>query len=153
MKEGLAALQEESFEDAYYSFYDAWEYAGTEDLPEIQFYLGYSAYLIGNVAEALSHLRAPQPDAETAYYDDHLLTLAQIQIEGLAYEDAVTLLDGYIESADDRGENLQSAYLLKGLALDGHGDTAAARQSLERARDLDPASETASLAVSLMESM
>lgn len=153
IEEGLTLLGEEALEDAYYVFYDAWEYAGTEDLPRTQFYLGYSAYLIGNRAEALGYLETPAPDPETAFYDDHLLTLAQIMVESFDYAGAKELLDGYLQAGDPQGADLQTAYLLEGLAYEGEGDLDEARDYFEQAREIAPESEFGQLAASFIAEM
>jgi len=152
IEEGLAALDDGDYEDAYLVFYDAWEFAGTDELPEIEFYLGYSAYLIGNIGEALDFLESSDPDPDADYYDDHVLTLAQVLVEGYAFDDAIDLLESYIER-DPADEDLQVAYLLEGLAYNGSGDTRRARQKLDEARRIDPTSETGALAGEISDSL
>jgi tetratricopeptide (TPR) repeat protein len=153
IEEGLAALDEGAFEDAYYAFYDAWEFAGSEDVGIVQFYLGYSAYLTGSPGEALSYLRDPAPDPTTEYYGDHALALAQIYVESLDYEAALELLDRYVSQGNPEDTDLQAALVLQGLALSGSGDTGLARERLQQARRLDPDSETGTLAAALIDSM
>lgn len=153
IEEGLTLLGEDAVEDAYYVFYDAWEYAGTEDLPRTQFYLGYSAYLIGSRAEALGYLQSPPPDPDTPFYDDHLLTLTQILVESFDYAGAKELLNGYLSGASPEGADLQSAYLLGGLAYEGEGEVDEARDFFEQARQVDPESEFGQLAASFIAEM
>jgi tetratricopeptide (TPR) repeat protein len=153
VEEGLAALDEGAFEDAYYAFYDAWEFAGSEDLAMVQFYLGYSAYLTGSPGEALGYLREPAPDPATEFYGDHALTLAQIYVESLDYEAALELLDRYVSEGNPGDGDLQTALVLQGLAHDGSGDARLARERLEEARRVDPDSEAGALAAVLIESM
>lgn len=152
IEEGLAALDVGDYEDAYLVFYDAWEFAGTDELPTVEFYLGYSAYLIGNVGEALDFLESSDPDPDADYYDDHVLTLAQVLVEGYAFDDAIDLLESYIER-NPADEDLQMAYLLEGLAYNGSGDTRRARQKLDEARRIDPTSETGALAGEISDSL
>lgn len=149
VEEGIGALDRGEYEDAYLAFYDAWEFAGTEALPLVEFYLGYSAYLIGNMGEALDFLESSSPDPTTDYYDDHVLTLAQILVEGFAFNDAIELLEGYVAAGEPETANLQVAYLIEGLAYSGAGDTTRAREKMERARSIDPDSETGALAAEL----
>lgn len=153
IEEGLTLVDEEAFEDAYYTFYDAWEYAGTEDLPRAQFYLGYSAYLIGNRAEALGYLEDPAPDRGTEYYDDHLLTLAQLQVESFDFVGARELLESYLTQGKPQGGDLQTAYLLQGLAYEGEGELDEARVYFEQAQEVDPDSEFGALAASFIAEM
>lgn len=150
---GISSLDEGNLEDAYYVFYDAWEFAGSEELPEAQFYLGYSAYLIGEIAEALRYLRDPAPSPETTYYSDHVLTLAQIQVESFAFTDAITLIETYIDTDSVEDAELQTAQLLAGLAYDGLGDDETARERFQAAYEIDPESENAALATTLIESL
>jgi len=150
---GIAELVDGNYEDAYYSFYDAWEFAGSDELPKAQFYLGYAAYLTGYTGEALGLLRSPEPDPATEYYDDHLLTLGQILIDGFAYEDAVALVTGYLAGDDLAGSDRQTAHLLAGIAYDGLGNAAEATVHLQRAGEIDPDSEIAALADAILREM
>lgn len=156
---GVSELDAGNYEDAYYTFYDAWEFAGSEELPRAQFYLGYSAYLIGEGSAALRYLRDPAPDPTTEYYDDHILTLAQIQVESFAFADAIDLLNPFIESVgagdteDADVPTLQAAYLLAGLAYDGLGDGESARDNFQAAYELDPESDNAAVATALIDSL
>lgn len=153
IEEGIEDLDDGEFEDAYLVFYDAWEFAGTEELPMVEFYLGYSAYLIGNMGEALDFLESSDPDPDSDYYADHVLTLAQVLVEGFAFDDALDLLNGFINNGNPESADLQVAYLLEGLAHNGRGDTRQAREKLEQSRRIDPSSDTGSLATELIGSL
>jgi tetratricopeptide (TPR) repeat protein len=153
VEEGLAALDEGAFEDAYYAFYDAWEFAGSEDVAMVQFYLGYAAYLTGSPGEALGHLRDPAPDPATEYYGDHALTLAQIYVESFDYEAALDLLGRYVSEGNPGDAELQTALVLQGLAHSGSGDSRLARERLQQAQGIDPDSEAGALAAVLIDSM
>ncbi|MFW6227885.1 MAG: hypothetical protein ACOC2V_00380 [Alkalispirochaeta sp.] len=148
---GIAEVTDGNTEDGYYSFYEAWEFAGNDELPRAQFYLGYTAYLTGRAGKALGLLRSPEPDPTTEYYDDHLLTLGQILIDGLAYEDAAALLTGYLDDDDLGLSERQSAHLLAGLAFDGLGHRVEGTTHLERVAEIDPETEIAALARTLLD--
>jgi tetratricopeptide (TPR) repeat protein len=150
---GIAELVDGNYEDAYYSFFDAWEFAGSDELPMAQFYLGYAAYLTGYTGEALGLLRSPEPDPTTEYYDDHLLTLGQVLIDGFAYEDAAELLAGYLEHDDIASSDRQTAHLLAGLAYDGLGEATEATAHLQQAAEIDPDSEIAALVRTILQEM
>ncbi len=150
VEDGLFALDAGAYEDAYFLFEDAFTLALPRDVDMIQFYLGYAAYLMGRRGEAIVRLETAPLDPASDYYDEHVLTLAQLWVESFAYDDAETLLADYIAHAEVVPENLQTAYLLKGLLYHGRDDAKRAREQFQAAVQIDPASESGTVAASLL---
>lgn len=140
IQEGLTQLTAGNYNEAYYNFSDAYDAADNDLAPEARFYMGYAAYLKGDVPNALKYLTTFKPKPNDSYYASQELTLAQIQVETFDYQDALTVLDGFLKNGNPTGDNLQTAYLLQGLAYQGMGNATQARTALQTARDQNPAS-------------
>lgn len=152
IKEGLGLLNAGEVQDAYWVFQEAYDYALDDDeYAKSAFYYGYGAALVGETSEAFELLEDVGPDPDTDYFADHVIVLGQLLVETFAFEDALDYL-GLLtnDSAQDK-EARQQALLLAGLAYDGMGDTRQARTQFELSRDLVPGSETARVAVQLLE--
>lgn len=153
IEEGILALDDEDAEGAYYLFEDAYEIASSREVDVARFYLGYAAYMMGNMGEAFVHLDNVDVNPEADFYHDHVLLLGQLLVESFAYTDAQELLQDYVTNGDPAPEDLQVAHVLQGLAFSGSGDTARAAQHLQMALALDPDSENGRLAASMMDSL
>jgi len=149
--EGLGMLNQGEYQDAYWVFQEAYDYALDDaEYAKSLFYYGYGAALIGNTEEAFNLLEEIGPDPATDYYADHVIVLGQLLIETFAYEDAIDDLAMLSNDSSAPREDRQSALLLTGLAYDGMGNTALARRHFERARDILPDSESAQIAAKLL---
>jgi tetratricopeptide (TPR) repeat protein len=151
IQNGLGLLNQGEFQDAYWVFQEAYDYALDDDeYAKSLFYYGYGAALIGSTSEAFDLLEEVGPNPDTDYFADHVIVLGQLLLESFAYEDAIDYL---ALLADDPGAEKgaqQSALLLTGLAYDGIGNVTLARRYLERSRDALPESEGAEIAVDLL---
>lgn len=153
IEEGLGLLNEGDFQDAYWVFQEAYDYALDDaEYAKSLFYYGYGAALIGNTSEAFELLEEIGPDPDTEFFEDHVIVLGQLLIETFAYEDAIDYLAMVTDEddADVEAEAQQSALLLQGLAYDGMGNERLARTYLQRSRDLLPGTEGASIAEELL---
>ena len=151
IQNGLGLLNQGEFQDAYWVFQEAYDYALDDDeYAKSLFYYGYGAALIGSPGEAFELLEEVGPDPDTDYFADHVIVLGQLLIETFAYNDAIEYLALLTEDAGAEKDAQQSALLLAGLAYDGLGDVRLARQYLERSRDAVPESESAKIAEQLL---
>ncbi len=152
--QGLALLQQGEYQDAYWLFQEAYDYALDDtEYAKSLFYYGYGAALIGNTEEAFDLLEEIGPDPDTDYYADHVIVLGQLLIETFAFEDAVSYLEPLAEDNRAEPDARQSALLLTGLAYDSMGDRRLARTYLERSRDVLPNSPGAEIAENLLKDL
>lgn len=147
---GREALVAGDIDGAFGFFDEAMLYADEREQPEAAFYLGYTLFLTGEMRGALTWLRMYAPDSNTNYYHEHVMTLAQTQLELSLTDDTIALLTGYTESAGPEAELLPTAHLLLGLGHRINGDTAAARRELRRVQSLSPGSATANTAAQVL---
>ncbi len=147
---GRDALLAGDIDEAFDLFDEALLYAGESEEPEAAFYLGYTLFLTGEMRGALTWLRKYSPNPDTDYYHEHVMTLAQTQLELSLTHDTIALLTGYADGADHETELLPTAHLLLGLGHRINGDNAAARRELQRVQALSPGSATATTAAQLL---
>ncbi len=151
VEEGIRMLDEGDYLEAFYIFEEAYEYSSFEEEGDFLFLMGYALALEGDVGEALSYYEdaALEPDSE--YYDDYMMAYAQLLIETFAFEDAVALLEEYVEESEDDYDR-QYGYLLLGIAFDGAGDADASEAALEEAADIDADGDITNAAMAMLES-
>lgn len=149
--EGTELLNEGAYEDAYYVFQEAYDYAiSDEEYARSLFYYGYASTLVDKTAQAFDLLEEIGPDEDTDYFASHVLALGQLLVESFAYEEAVDYLEMLADAPDQAPEDVQSAELLMGIAYDGLGMQSQARRHLRRAAELVPEAEAASVAENLL---
>jgi tetratricopeptide (TPR) repeat protein len=148
--EGIERLAEEDYQDAYWVFDEAYDYADEVDEHRAGFYLGYSAALTGETEEALDLLAEPGPDPDSVYFTDHVIVLSQVYVETFAYQKALNLLHMYESRVVPDQETQQLLLLLKGTSLQGLNREVEAQRTLARAVELDPNSEAAAAARSML---
>jgi predicted Zn-dependent protease len=83
-----------------------------------------------------------------SYYPDFVILKAQVLVDSLAYQDAISLLNPFIASKPNTAY-AQIAYLLPAQSSRGLGDEKSAKDALSRGYALDPTSETAALMATL----
>ncbi len=152
---GREALAAGDIDEAFGFFDEAALYATESERPEAAFYLGYTLFLSGEVRGALSRLREYAPDPDTDYYHEHVMALAQTQLELSLTHDTIALLSAYTEGQDldyakPEAELLPTAHLLLGLGHRINGDRGAARRELERVGALAPGSADAAVAAEVL---
>jgi len=153
ISQGLTLMQQGKYNEAFYTFKDAYDNASSGSAPKASFYMGYAASLRNDTFNAIKYLATYKPDPSTGYYNDQVLTLGQLYVQTFAYKNAVALLDPYIAANTTPSQALQTAYLLDGLAYQGLGDSAKATAALTKARDLVPGSAISSSAAKLLSGM
>jgi tetratricopeptide (TPR) repeat protein len=149
--EGVSLLNEGAYQDAYYVFQEAYDYAITDaEYGKALFYYGYAFTLVGKSAQAFDLLEENGPDPQTDYFANHVLALGQLLVESFAYQEAIGYLE-LLENADGQDpEDRQSAQLLMGIAYDGLGMADEAQAYLERARRTVPGTAAADAADQLL---
>lgn len=153
IKQGLALMKQGSYNEAFYRFKDAYDNADSSMAPEARFYMGYAASLKNDTRNAITYLTAYKPDPANSYYAAQVLTLAQLYVQTFAYKDAIDLLAPYIAGNAASGRDLQTGYLLQGLAYRGLTDTPNAKAALTKARDLIPGSPEGAAAAKVLAGM
>lgn len=153
ISQGVRKLAGGAYKEARALFEEAREAAGGPEKAQAAFYLGYAAYLDGDVVSALKQLQDPAPDPASRTYSDHVLVLAQLLVETFAYAEAADLLRAYLKAGVAAGENLQSAHLFLGLSEKGLGNRERAAQSLRTAQQLNAGSEAGRAAARFLETL
>ncbi|MFP4485198.1 MAG: hypothetical protein ACLFO1_10135 [Spirochaetaceae bacterium] len=144
--EAVTMLEAGNYEEAYYIMDEASYYAFGNEKPEADFYLGYTASLVGETQTAFASLEAHEPDPDADYYDSHVLTLADLYVQTFAYEEAESLIEAYLARGEGDPESAQHAHLLLGMSRQGRGDQRGARTAFQEARDLAPESPAGQVA-------
>lgn len=149
---GREALVAGDLDTAFEQFDEAMLYATDSERPEAAFYLGYALFLSGEPRGALSWLRTYSPDPASNYFHEHIIALAQTQLELTLAHDTVALLTEYIArtASEPEPELLPTAHLLLGLGHRVNGDSAAARRQLQRVQMLAPGSSAAATAADVL---
>jgi len=149
--EGTDLLNEGAYEDAYYVFEEAYDYAISDlEYSRALFYYGYASTLVGRNAQAFDLLEEIGPDQETDYFASHVLALGQLLVESFAYDEAIDHLTVLAEDDEQAPEDIQSAQLLLGIAYDGLGMAGRARTYLRQARATLPGTPAAEAADRLL---
>ena len=149
--QGSELLSAGDLEDAYWVFQEAYEFAITdEEYARSLFYYGYASALVGRHLQAFDLLEELGPQPDTSHYASHVLVLGQLLLDSFAYEEAIEYLMPLAEADGEEVQDIQSAWLLLGIAHEGLGRMDLARDHLRRARDMDPESEAARAADQLL---
>ena len=150
IEEGRFALDNENIDMAIELFDEAALFATPAEEPEAAFYLGYSLFLSGESREALYWLQIHEPDSDTYYYHEHVITLAQSHLELSAADEAIGLLANYVQSSTREPELLPAAHLLMGIGYRMSGRLTRAHRELNRVVSIAPDSSEAAVATQLL---
>lgn len=144
---GQERLEEQDLDAALDLFLEAYDYAEMDEETEVLFYLGYTSYLLGDLAGAAGYFGdIIEVDTEAEFFPNLLLVNAQVLIETFAFQEAVDWLSEY-QNADTVNESVrQTALLLEGVGHKSLGATGKAKQALEASRSIDPDTEIAKAA-------
>lgn len=154
VEEGVGLLNDGAYDDAYYVFQEAYDYAITDaEYARSLFFYGYASTLVGRSAQAFDLLEEIGPDPDTDYFASHVLALGQLLVESFAYQEAVDYLAMLAEAEDQEPADLQSAQLLMGIAYDGLGMEAEARTYLRQAKSTAPGTAAATAADRLLQDL
>lgn len=133
-EEGMLMLDEGDYLEAFYIFEEAYEYSSFEEEGDFLFLMGYALALDGEVNEALTYYEDAQLEPESEYYADYKLAYSQLLIEVFAFEEAGNVLEDFLEMAQDADDyDMQYAFFLLGIAMDGAGMSDAAAGAFEQA--------------------
>lgn len=132
--EGVELLAEGLYEDAWYVFGDAWDFAFGDDEDIAGFYYGYASWLVGESADARDTFEFIDPAPESEIYGDYLAAYAQVLIDDGEPNAAVDLLAPATRGGDEGVRQL--ALFLTGLAHLELGDENAAIRALSDAARL-----------------
>jgi len=147
---GREALAAEDIDLARTLFEDAVLFAFPAEKPEATFYLGYTYYLAGDMRSALTMLETHPPTPDSEYYHEHVLVLAQTELELSMGSEAVALLHTYVANPGHDPELVPVAHLLLGLGYRMTGEQAAAMEQLQRVQAIAPDTSTATVAAELL---
>lgn len=151
IEEGVELLNDGAYQDAYYVFQEAYDYAITDaEYAKALFYYGYASTLVDKSAQAFDLLEEIGPDPQTDYFANHVLALGQLLVESFAYQEAIGYLEMLEEADEQDPEDVQSAQLLMGIAYDGMGMVDEAETYLRRARQTVPGTAAADAADRLL---
>lgn len=120
--------------------------------PFFLFLLASARCLEGSNAAALQALELAAVPESAPYYVEYALLKARLLLEVQAYRDALALFDEVLQVAPAPA-TAQPAWFLSAFCSLQLGDRAEARRRLEKARDLDPASEFGSKARQMLNSL
>ncbi|MEW5817528.1 MAG: tetratricopeptide repeat protein [Spirochaetota bacterium] len=153
VKTGKELFEKGNYYEALKALDEAASFAMEEEQPEIRFYQGLIHTVQGNNGKALDALADVKQDPEDEFYAALVLLKAQLLVESFAYQKAITWLEEFENRSVNSGkyrEALQSAYLLSGLSYREIKNTGQAKEHLIKSISLNPDSETAKAASSLL---
>ncbi len=146
---GKKYLAEGNYADAVGVFQEAYDFADPSEETEVSFYLGFTNAMMGQTRLAAEALKNVEPDPSADYFADLVLLKGQLLTETFAYEEAVEWLNTYSPKIKDNSA-MQMSLLLTGIGYKGVGNTAKAKQSLEKAVSLGASSDAGKAAQNLM---
>jgi tetratricopeptide (TPR) repeat protein len=150
-KEALELMEKGDYGQAHQIFLEAVDFAlDEEEAAEYSFYAAYAAEMGGDRPEAVRLLSGLEVGPEEPFYDDYAPFVTRISIESLAFSQGLALAKQYL-AEKPQGPQTQTMLLLAAFAHRGLGDNAGFRESLEKARSLDPSSEQGRAAAHLLQ--
>ena len=151
MRTGKERLEENKIEEALAVFGEAYDFAEIDEETEVLFYLGYASYLLGDLrisADFLSDIS--EIDTEAEFFPNLLLFYGQVMVETFAFEDAIDWIQTYRDAEIIDASVKQTAYLIEGISYKALEDVENAKTAFEASRAIDPESEIAKTAVTLL---
>lgn len=144
-------IEDGEYDDAMDVLDEAYDFAADEyEEQEIFFYRGYIYTVKGSLGKALSEFSKIYPENDQPYYSDLFLLKGKLLVDSFAFDEAVEWFDRYDPGYASDDSTRQSIYLLHGLAAKETGLAAKANTMLKMAVDIDPSTETASVASDLL---
>ncbi len=122
-----------------------------EELPEYDFYLGKSYYLLGKPGKALSYLSKVAGDPSTAFYPDFVVLKGNLLLDSFSYNNALDLFNRYLKR-DNKSETAQLVAFLSAKAYNALGKKSAAEEKLRMAVSLNGSNEVGRAAKKLLAS-
>ena len=150
--EGKSLLEQERYEEAVQYFEDALDLDYGRNRPLYLFYIGYAYAMAGKYGPAMRYLNESELSPFSEHYADYVLLKGQLLVETQAYQAAQELFEQFVQRYPDN-ENIQTVYFLSALCSSQLGQRAAAEQSLKKACELDPYSDTGKQARAMLDSL
>ena len=148
---GKERIEDGEFEEAFALFEEAYDFAEMDEETEVLFYLGYTSYLMGELRFAAEYLGdIIEVDTEAEFFPNLLLFYGQILAETFAFEEAIEWIQTYRDLDTLENSVKQTAYLIEGISYKSIDDAANAKSAFESSRDIDPESDVAKTANSLL---
>jgi Flp pilus assembly protein TadD len=148
LKEGLAKLDEGRFDDALAVFQDALEaYPGEEAI--FYYFIATTHSRQQQIAKAMRALQNAALEPGEPMYMEVVLLKGQLLLQSLAFDEALALFDNNL-SRNTQGGFAQALLILSAYSYQGLGKGQRAREALEKAVRLDPASEQGREAAQLL---
>lgn len=153
LKSGKDYLAEGKFEDAAEVFEEAYDFADESEEDEVLFYLGFANALMGELRLAIGSIDDIDPDPSMEFFADLILLKGQLLTETFAYQEAVEWLGEYSDGLANDKSAAQMGYLLQGISHKGLGNSGNAKLILQKAVELDAASDAGKAAASLLQEL
>ncbi len=135
------------------ALFDDGDYIGAKDLfeegslwetgavqRECSFRLGLSEQVLGDPRTARNTLTSIRPENDDPFLDEYTIAMATLYIESMEFQEADAVLAEFLKN-NPRGDAAQAAWLLSAFSLEGQGDGAGSRKSLQKTVDLGPNTE------------
>ena len=138
--QGRTLLEQGRYDEAVGVFQEALPAAAEFDRDEVRYYLALTYSLQHLPSKALGELEQVKIEPQTAMYRELVLLKGQLLLESLAFDAALALFDGQL--AQNPGDEFRQAlWILSSFSYRGLGRNAQAREALQKAVQLDAASE------------
>ncbi|RKX77225.1 MAG: hypothetical protein DRP60_06675 [Spirochaetes bacterium] len=138
------------------------DYAGAKDLfeegslwetgavqRECTFRLGLSEQALGDPRTARKTLTSIRPESDDPFLEEYTIAMATLYIESMDYQNADDVLSVFLDTGPS-GDAAQAAWLLSAYSLEGQGDSAGSRRSLQKAVDQGPNTEIGRAAAEML---
>ncbi len=116
---------------------------------ECTFRLGLSEQALGDPRTARRTLTSIRPESDDPFLGEYTITLATLYIESMDYLNADDVLSAFLDTAPV-GDAAQAAWLLSAYSLEGQGDRAGSRRSLQKSVELGPNTEIGRAAAEML---
>lgn len=150
IEEGLSYMMENDFEEAFYTFEEAYDFADDVVFDEAGFFYAYSAYLIDERDLCVQVMEEISPAPEDSFFVDAKLLYSQVLLETNEFSGAAAQAQEVIDLSyslrNSDPLSLQMAYYLNGEAFSQMGNSSNANTAFHRAVDIAPQTEIGRLA-------
>jgi tetratricopeptide (TPR) repeat protein len=147
--EGKSLIAAHDYAGAIAKLAEARDLAGIDELPEILFTLGLAQSLQGDERAAMESLADLKPEG-ASWAPDYYLLEAELLVDAFAYDKAIALLQGDGSVLTRDSNRATEAWFLLGLAYQGKGDNASAKEQLSKVVAAESGSELGKAAAALI---
>jgi hypothetical protein len=152
LAQGRALLEGGQYAEALKVFEEGRRNAPADEEQVFLYYIALSYAQSGKAGPALGTLRGVDPDPRTDVFTDLVLLEGRLLVESLAFQDALRLFNKQLVQYPS-GNFAQAMLIMSAYCYRGLGDPPKAKETLTRARDLDPESELGKEAGTLMQEL